>query len=235
MAAHQDKIDIYLESGQKRVLAVAIDWPGWCRRGKDDESAMEALLQAAPRYAQILRPTGLPFPTPNSPGQLRVRERVDGGAGVDMGIPSTVLASDAEPMKATELELATKVLRAVWEAFEKAVESAKGKELRKGTRGGGRELEGIMRHVTEAESAYVGMVGIKVRQDDLAENADARGALAASHERVLEGLSAVAPIGTPPPGPRGGARWPARYFVRRVAYHVVDHTWEIEDRLQPLE
>jgi hypothetical protein len=25
--------------------------------------------------------------------------------------------------------------------------------------------------------------------------------------------------------------WPPRYFVRRVAWHVLDHAWEIEDRI----
>jgi hypothetical protein len=32
-------------------------------------------------------------------------------------------------------------------------------------------------------------------------------------------------------GPRGGKRWLPRYFVRREAWHVLDHVWEIEDRL----
>lgn len=35
----------------------------------------------------------------------------------------------------------------------------------------------------------------------------------------------------PTKGPRGGTRWTARYFVRRVAWHILDHAWEIEDRL----
>lgn len=29
-----------------------------------------------------------------------------------------------------------------------------------------------------------------------------------------------------------GGRWPARYAVRRFAWHVLDHAWEIEDRSQ---
>jgi len=33
-------------------------------------------------------------------------------------------------------------------------------------------------------------------------------------------------------GPRGGIRWTPRRFVRRVAWHVLDHAWEIEDRLR---
>jgi hypothetical protein len=30
--------------------------------------------------------------------------------------------------------------------------------------------------------------------------------------------------------PRGGTYRLPRYFVRRVAWHVLDHAWEIEDR-----
>lgn len=32
---------------------------------------------------------------------------------------------------------------------------------------------------------------------------------------------------------RAGApqsRWPVRYYVRRAAWHVLDHAWEIEDK-----
>jgi hypothetical protein len=27
-----------------------------------------------------------------------------------------------------------------------------------------------------------------------------------------------------------GAKWPPRYAVRRFAWHVMDHAWEIEDK-----
>jgi hypothetical protein len=32
-------------------------------------------------------------------------------------------------------------------------------------------------------------------------------------------------------GPRGGVHWTPRYFVRRAAWHMLDHAWEIEDRI----
>jgi hypothetical protein len=35
----------------------------------------------------------------------------------------------------------------------------------------------------------------------------------------------------PAKGPRGGLRWTARYFVRRLSWHILDHAWEIEDRM----
>ena len=47
---------------------------------------------------------------------------------------------------------------------------------------------------------------------------------------MLEGLEQALAEGIPEKGPRGGARWSARYFVRRAAWHVLDHAWEIEDR-----
>ncbi len=46
-----DKIDIYLEIGKKHVFAGAVNWPGWCRGGRDESSALQALFDAAPRRA----------------------------------------------------------------------------------------------------------------------------------------------------------------------------------------
>jgi hypothetical protein len=47
---------------------------------------------------------------------------------------------------------------------------------------------------------------------------------------VLDALSRAVTDGLPEVGPRGGALWPPRYFVRRTAWHALDHAWEIEDR-----
>ena len=30
--------------------------------------------------------------------------------------------------------------------------------------------------------------------------------------------------------PIAGRKWPPRYAARRIAWHVLDHAWEIEDR-----
>src|SRR5690349_9971305 len=45
--------DVYLEVGKKRVFACAADWPGWCRSGRDEEQALEALTTSASRYAVL--------------------------------------------------------------------------------------------------------------------------------------------------------------------------------------
>jgi len=46
---------VYLEVGKRRVFASAADWPGWTRAGKDEQSALEALATAAPRYAPVAK------------------------------------------------------------------------------------------------------------------------------------------------------------------------------------
>ena len=51
MAAAKATLRVYLERGDKRTFAGALDWPGWSRSGRDDEQALEALLAYAPRYA----------------------------------------------------------------------------------------------------------------------------------------------------------------------------------------
>jgi hypothetical protein len=56
-------------------------------------------------------------------------------------------------------------------------------------------------------------------------------AAAQVRQAVLDGLAAAAEGQIPAVGPRGNARWTPRYFVRRVAWHVLDHAWEIEDRM----
>jgi hypothetical protein len=50
----------------------------------------------------------------------------------------------------------------------------------------------------------------------------------------LDLLAAIAGGETPEPGPRRKRPfWQPRYFVRRSAWHALDHAWEIEDRSRP--
>src|SRR6266508_2495885 len=49
-----------VELGHKRVFACALDWPGWCRPGKSDELALEALAAYAPRYAVVAEEAAVP-------------------------------------------------------------------------------------------------------------------------------------------------------------------------------
>lgn len=220
--------DVFLEIGAKKVFAGAIKWPGWCRFGRDENSALQTLLDTGPRYARILELAGLGFIAPEEKSDFNVDERAEGNSTTDFGAPDATLASDTAPIKDVEMERFQAVLKACWEAFDQSVSIAEGKELRKGPRGGGRDLEKIIDHVLMADEGYLKRIGWKSNKLAI-EILDDR--LERIRAEIIEGLMAAWRGELPTVGPRGGKRWTPRFFVRRLAWHVVDHAWEIEDRI----
>lgn len=229
MAQPSNKIDVYLEIGQKRTFAGAIEWPGWCRAGRDEAAALQGLLAYGPRYGSILDAAQIKFQAPTDAAGFAVVERLEGTFTTDYGAPDVAPSSDTRPVDEAGLQRFQMLLEACWQAFDRAVEAASGKELRKGPRGGGRELEGITRHVLGADAGYLSALGWKVKKNK-AEGLSQE--LARTRQAMLEGLAAAVRGEIPERGPRGGARWSPRYFVRRAAWHVLDHVWEIEDRIE---
>ena len=227
MARASKPVDVYLEIGEKRIFAGAIDWPGWSRSGRDEESALQALFDYAPRYATVLRSARLGFKVPAAPSEFKMVERVRGNMTTDFGAPDMAPSVDKRRVDDAELDRLQAVLKACWRTLDAAVSAAAGKELRKGPRGGGRDVEGIIRHVTGAHRAYLSRVGWKLE----AEEKEPGEAMRLTRQAVLKALAASAHGELPSQGPRGGVMWKPRYFVRRVAYHVLDHMWEIEDRI----
>lgn len=221
------RYDIYLEFGNRNVFAGAIAWPGWCRSGRDEASAVNALLRAGPRYAKALQATALAFQAPDTEKSFNIIERLEGTSTTDFGAPALVVSGDEKPVDAGELNRFQEILKSCWDAFDQAVSQARGKELRKGPRGGGRELEQIVEHVLMADESYLKRIGWKPA--DVEEEGEAE--LGVIRAEIIEGLLAAASGKLPAVGPRGGKRWPVRFFVRRVAWHVLDHAWEIEDRV----
>jgi hypothetical protein len=222
---------VYLEVARKRTFAGAIDWPGWSRSGRDEATALGALADHAARYARALRGTRLGFTAVDDPAAFGVVERAVGDSTTDFGAPSITPEADHRPVDERELHRMQTILRACWRAFDAAVAGAKGADLRKGPRGGGRELDAIVLHVLSAETAYLSRLGHRHRLDP---QGDANGELASLRTAVLDGLVSAVRDGVPEAGPRGGARWTPRYFTRRTAWHVLDHAWEIEDRAGPV-
>src|SRR6188768_764937 len=80
------------ETGDKKVFLWVIDWPGWCRSGKDKEAALESLLAHAPRYARVAERAGLDLPDLGDGTDLHVATRASGGGGTDFGVPSEITA-----------------------------------------------------------------------------------------------------------------------------------------------
>jgi len=152
-----------------------------------------------------------------------VVERLKGNATTDFGVPGLPPSADAEPVSPAQRKRLEKILQACWQALDKSSNVARGKTLRKGPRGGGRDLDHILRHVLEAEAGYLNQLGGKLPKEQIGDPEPTR-------QAILETLAASARGEIPTRGPRGGRRWSPRYFVRRAAWHTLDHVWEIEDR-----
>lgn len=221
-------MDVFVESGAKRVFASAVDWPGWSRSGKTEDVALTALVASAGRYAAVATRAGIAFDPPKRVDGLRIAERLTGTSGTDFGIPSLPAGIDGDPLPAAELQRQRALLEAAWATFDASAEAARGVELRKGPRGGGRTLTKIVTHVLEAEEAYRHQLGS--RKPALPSGASVATRMTAERELALSALERRA-RGEPLPDPnRVKKPWSPRYFVRRSAWHALDHAWEIEDR-----
>jgi hypothetical protein len=208
--------DIYVELGGKKAIAWSLEWPGWCRIRTSEEEAVQALIDYEDRYRLIAQRARQDF----APDDLVVVERLQGNANTAWGVPSVLAPTESRPIDATTAQRNVALLRASWEMFEEVV-AASPQELRKGPRGGGRDRDEIRSHVIEAERVYARKIGVRHKPFEM----DDKSALNAMRDEIADVLSKPS---TGEPLVDGG--WNASYAVRRMAWHVVDHIWEIEDR-----
>jgi hypothetical protein len=217
----------YIEVGRRRVFAGAIEWPGWCRSGRDQDAALGALVAYGPRYASALGAAGQGFEPPADPSALDVVERLRGDATTDFGAPGVAPAADDRPLSDADLERLVRLLKACWKKLDRAANAARGKKLQKGPRGGGRELDAIASHLLAADVAYLSRLGARFKRSDDAETKADRTRL---RKAFVDALVARAHGVPPDPSRRTTSLWKPRYAVRRSAWHALDHAWEIEDR-----
>jgi hypothetical protein len=223
-------IPVYLESVPRKAFAGAIDWPGWCRGARDEEAALAALASYAPRYAAAIGGAAKGLPAVVVASDLEVVGRLKGNAGTEFGVPTLPAPGDDGPLAMPEAERLAAILEACWSGFDASAKAAAGVELRKGPRGGGRDLPRIVLHVDEADGAYLREIGGKLSRDGQADAGKERARL---RQAMLEAFFASVRGESPRPGRRTRPYWPPRYFIRRAAWHLLDHAWEIEDRSLP--
>ena len=209
--------DVYLEVGKKRIFACALEWPGWSRSGKTEEEAIEALARYALRYRPVVAEAGIGWPA-GVADDFRVVERLPGTMTTDFGAPGEIPAADWEPLSAAAGERTAALVGAAWTVFDATVAKTPA-ALRKGPRGGGRDRDKMVDHALAAETSYVRKLGVKHKvpqRDDVS-------AITALRKQTLAALI----------DPPAGTAWPARYLARRIAWHVLDHAWEMEDKSEP--
>jgi hypothetical protein len=213
-------IQIARETSTKRTFLWAVDWPGWCRAGKTEPLALDALAAAAARYAPVARRAGLDLPTTDL--DFEVVESAAGGSGTDFGVPSAITELDRRPADAREAARIAALVEAAWATFD-AVAGGAPAELRKGPRGGGRDRDKMIEHVIGADHAYAREIGVRVPAGSLEE----RAAVEAERAAVLDVLGRASDG-----SPLADRRWTQRYAARRIAWHALDHAWEMEDRTE---
>jgi hypothetical protein len=215
------KVSVSIEAGTKKAFATAVDWPGWSRSGKTEELAIESLIAHADRYALIARAAGEDF----NPKRVDVDvvEHVTGGGGTDFGVPEQVTQQDRRSVTAPQGARLAALVEATWDAFD-AISATAPEELRKGPRGGGRDTSKIRDHVFGSEQSYAKVMGVKRKEFPTSDRV-ALDDLRAEMLDVLREPSDGSPL--------AGKRWTTRYAAHRVAWHALDHAWEIQDRSEP--
>ncbi len=210
-----------VEQGKKKkAVASAFDWPGWDRSAKSEDDALAFLGTYRQRYATVAQRAGLADEF-DAAGELAVVERLEGTGMTDFyGVSGRTAAPEYEPMNEAECERKVALLRACWAYFDD-VASRVSPELRKGPRGGGRDRDRIVRHANGAEiDEFAKKVGVitplDAREDPVALRAHRDSFCEAIREHNARGASARS--------------WTVQFLIRRCAYHMLDHAWEMEDK-----
>lgn len=204
----------------KRWVAVAADWPGLERGGKTEDEAVEKLVRYVPRYLPVAKRVRLGSELA-SQADPKIIGRYPGTGSTDFwGISFAPSPLDRKPFDATLIERNVRLLRAAWAEFDETAARVSA-ELRPGPRGGGRSRDRVVRHVMATEGGdFSRRVNAKSELEELLTPARR----ARHRDRFVEAMrdwySQGKPLGN----------WTIPYLLRHAAYHVLDHTWEMQDR-----
>ena len=217
-----DTLRVILEIGKKRkVVAGAIDWPGLDRWGTSEDDALAKLSSYLPRYAGVAERAGMGGAFARA-RHLDVAERVPGSSSTDFwGIAHVPSQMERDVLSSADLERRLDLVRACWAEFDD-VAARVSSELRPNARGGGgRSRDEIIRHVYVSEPEQSSRK-IEVRTPrEVVLTAEG---LATHRQAYVDAIRTYNAEGRP------ARTWPIQFLVRRTAYHVMDHAWEMEDR-----
>ncbi len=200
-------------------MAVAADWPGLERGGKTEDEAVEKLGRYVPRYLPVAKRVRLDteLATQTDPEII----------GRYLGVGSTTSgASRSRPRRSTASRSTRRPSTVRWGCC-----APRGRVRRDGrpglggaparSRGGGRSRDQIVRHVLGNEGGdFAKRVKAKTELDDL----QTPGEVAQHRDRFVEAMRTWYAEGKPL------GNWTVPYLLRHTAYHVLDHTWEMQDR-----
>ena len=206
----------------KRSVAFSIDWPGWSRGAKTAELALGTLESYRERYGPVADLAGMSREF-DTAGPLEIVEDKIGTGSTDFwGISFSPSTAEQGPMDEAQLERAITLLRACW-AFFDGVAARVTPEMRKGSRGGGRDRDQIIRHTIRTESEdFAKQVGLRIPEgaaltpDGLRQHREA-------YVAAMRAYNAGQVT-------RRMRSWTLPFLIRHSAFHTLDHAWEMEDK-----
>jgi len=204
----------------KRWVAVAADWPGLERGAKTEDEAVEKLARYVPRYVPVAKRVRLGSELAAQTDPVIIGRYPGVGSTDFWGISFAPSPLDREPFDAPTFDRQVRLLRAAWAEFDETAARVS-PELRPGVRGGGRSRDQIVRHVLANEGGeFAKRVQAKAELEDL----QTPNGLAKHRDRFVDAMRAWYAEGKPL------GKWTVPYLLRHSAYHVLDHTWEMQDR-----
>ena len=218
-----EPLRLIIEVGKKerRVVAGATDWPGLDRWGRTEADAITTLTAYLPRYAAVAERAGLADELARQTDP-QVVDRVTGSGSADYwGIAHVPSEAERAVLLPAELERRLALLSAAWAYFDDVVERVSA-DLRPGPRGGGWTRQELFRHVHLNEAGqFTRKVEIRTAPE-LMLTPDGRAAHRAATLDAIRAYNAEGRI--------AGRSWPIQFLIRRIAHHLMDHAWEMEDR-----
>ncbi len=218
--ANELKVALEVGPRKKRVVAVAPDWPGLERGAKTGEAAIERLESYMPRYGKVANLAGMDAEFAAIAG-IDVVEEYEGTGSTDFwGISFAFSSVDRAPVSNEELERELTLMQACWQFFDD-VRSRVSAEMRKGPRGGGRTRDQIALHVLATEQEWANKLGVGTKQGARVTDEDGLKAFRETYCSTIRTFHSEGKM---------ARTWPLRYLIRHIAYHVMDHAWEMEDK-----
>jgi hypothetical protein len=213
---------VLIERGPKgkRTVALAADWPGFERNGRDVDEAVEKLVAYRPRYAKIAERAGLGTEFAAITEPEVIGDYTGPGSTDFWGISFAPSPLDRDPFDEPAFERSITLLRGAWAEFDETRQRVS-PELRRGPRGGGRERDDMVRHVLAVEGQdFAKRVKVPVELNASSTQAE----IDAHRETFVDAMREWYRAGTPL------GNWTIPYLVRHAAYHTLDHAWEMQDR-----
>jgi len=220
------RIAVCLEVTPKQAVAAALDWPGWCRAGRDEQAALAALASYAGRYAPVAAHAGLSIP---ATAAFEVAERVPGGPATAFAAPECRRPFPQTTAKADRAALTPRRGPAPGPPGHRGLGHLRPDRHRLTSRAAqgparrrprpGPDHRPRDRH----RQAYARKLEIRPKQPPTGDTA--------AISELREAITAV--LGAPSDGtPVLPGGWTTRYAAHRIAWHILEHAWEMQDRAE---